>query len=70
MSTKRRKQLRLAQAQYRRAHARKLVLARQVTNVLLRQKDRINDVERLAAALEKTLSPAAIIALRAVLRQR
>jgi hypothetical protein len=70
MSDERREQKRQAQARYRKAHAERLAHARQITNIVLRQRDYFDDIERLAAGLRKLLTAEGVKALRAELGRR
>jgi hypothetical protein len=61
---------RLAQARFREAHAKRLALAREVTNILVRQTEHRDDIPRLAEALRAVLSKEGVAALRKALATR
>jgi hypothetical protein len=66
----RRESRRLAQARYRKRHAKALAEARFVANFLMRRAEYHGDIERLAAALRSRLTRAGIAALRAELGRK
>ena len=61
---------RLAQARYRERTAKQRANVRAVSNALMRQTERADDINRIAAALRATLTPAGIKALRQALGRR
>jgi hypothetical protein len=73
MSTKQhREAMKVAQANFRKRHAKRLSRIRVVVNILQRRSDRVGvrDIEKLATALRRLLGADAAVVLRAALRPR
>jgi hypothetical protein len=62
-------QRRLAQARYRKLHAKKIAQVREISNLLLREAEYHGDIERLGKALRSRLTREGIKALRAELHR-